>query len=298
MADLLTMLRSGRVLLMDGAMGTELQRAGIQEGECYELWNLTHPDQVRAIHRSYVFAGAECLVTNTFQANPAALAKHGLEDRLEEINDAAVGIARSVCGVRHVVVASIGPVDCRDEQELEALGRVAHSLRGADALLLETWHGPFATAVQQVLAVAVNPESLPVLLSVAYSSGAKAGDVPGRFLRPHPGTIAEWAAESGIAGLGVNCGKEVDMDDLVEIVGHYRKHTDLPLFARPNAGTPQWGGDSWEYGRSPAQMARKLPALLEAGVSMIGGCCGTTPEHIAAFRPIVAEWNACHGKAG
>src|SRR5215470_5468990 len=96
MASLLETLRSGRVLLMDGAMGTELQRAGIGEGECYEAWNLTHPEKVRAIHRAYVDAGADVLLTNTFQANPAALAKHGLEDRLEVIFREAIQLARSV----------------------------------------------------------------------------------------------------------------------------------------------------------------------------------------------------------
>ena len=110
MADFLQTLRSGPVLLMDGAMGTELQRAGLGEGECGEGWNLTQPERVRAVHRSYILSGALCLLTNTFQSNPLALARHGLADRLEEINHAAVGIARSVCGAGHFVLASIGPV--------------------------------------------------------------------------------------------------------------------------------------------------------------------------------------------
>src|SRR6516162_11232433 len=109
MSRFLEALRSGRVLLMDGAMGTELQRAGIQEGECYELWNLTHPDKVRAIHRAYVDAGADVLLTNTFQANPIALGKHGLGDRIELIISQAITLARSVATPGRFVLVSFGP---------------------------------------------------------------------------------------------------------------------------------------------------------------------------------------------
>src|SRR5438093_11392797 len=109
MADFLTALRSGRVLLMDGAMGTELQRAGIGEGECYEQWNLTHPEKVRAIHQAYVEAGADVLLTNTFQANPTALAKYGLEHQLENVLEQAIKLARSVAGPDRLVLADFGP---------------------------------------------------------------------------------------------------------------------------------------------------------------------------------------------
>src|SRR5262245_57518579 len=102
-------LRRGRVVLMDGAMGTELLRDGLQPGECPELWNLTHPERVLTIHRAYVAAGAECLLTNTFQANPLALRRHGLADRLEEIVRAGVELARSAAGPERFVLADIGP---------------------------------------------------------------------------------------------------------------------------------------------------------------------------------------------
>src|SRR5262249_20221403 len=110
MTRFLEALRSGRLLLMDGAMGTELQRAGIQPGDCYELWNLTHPERVQAIHQAYVDAGAQCIVTNTFQANSKSLARFGLVDQLETINRAAVRLARSVTA-NPFVLASIGPMD-------------------------------------------------------------------------------------------------------------------------------------------------------------------------------------------
>src|SRR5436190_23316811 len=123
-------LHSGRVLLMDGAMGTELHRAGIADGECHETWNLTHPDAVRAIHQAYVNAGATVLLTNTFQANPATLAKHGLEVPLEKIQEAAIELARAAAGPERFVVASIGPMD-NDPQALE---QAIPDLQHVDAL--------------------------------------------------------------------------------------------------------------------------------------------------------------------
>jgi 5-methyltetrahydrofolate--homocysteine methyltransferase len=103
-----------------------------------------------------------------------------------------------------------------------------------------------------------------------------------------PETYARHAESHGVAALGVNCGRDIGMGDIIEIIRRYRHETDLPLFARPNAGTPTKQGDSWVYPHTPVAMAARLPELLEAGASMIGGCCGTTPEHIAAFRAVIA----------
>jgi 5-methyltetrahydrofolate--homocysteine methyltransferase len=272
MSDFVAALHSGRVLLMDGAMGTELQRAGIRPNECYELWNLTHPERVRAIHRAYVEAGAECLVTNTFQANPAALAKHGLQKRLEEINRAGVELARSAAGTGRFVLASVGPMDLRADE----FRRVVASLSAADAVLLETWAGEAALAAAR-LAIEARGASVrpPVLLSVASDAG------------PGPADLAVRAAALGVAALGVNCGADMGVADVAGILGQFRAKTDLPLFARPNAGTPWRDGDRWVYPHSPAQMAAALPELLDAGACMVGGCCGTTPEHIAAFRSVL-----------
>jgi 5-methyltetrahydrofolate--homocysteine methyltransferase len=293
MSRFLEALHSGRVLLMDGAMGTELQRAGIGEGECYELWNRTQPERVRAIHRSYVYAGARCLVTNTFQANPAALAKHGLQEELEEINQAAIGIARSVCGVNHYVLASVGPM----EPGLDALDRVVQSLRMADAILFETWSDELGLILAgRVWQEARKRDPVPVLLSVAFQRGL----LPRTFRSRgglEPETVAFLAQEFAVDALGVNCGRDIGMDEVVAIVRQYRRATDLPLFVRPNAGTPTRIGERWLYPQTPEKMAARLPELLEAGIGMIGGCCGTTPEHIAAFRPLVDAWNARHHPA-
>ena len=136
-------LRSGRVLLMDGAMGTELQRAGLKPGECGELWNLTHPEKVRAIHQAYVDAGAEVLLTNTFQANPAALARHDLDGQLGMICQVAVDLAREAAGPDRWVLADVGP--CPSEEEFTddcqpSSTRIAAA--GPDGFLVETCSDP------------------------------------------------------------------------------------------------------------------------------------------------------------
>jgi methionine synthase I (cobalamin-dependent) len=292
MSRLLEALRSGRVLLMDGAMGTELQRAGIGEGECYEAWNLTHPDKVRAIHQAYVDAGAEVLLTNTFQANLTALAKHGLKDKLEIIYQQAIRLARSATGPNGVVLADIGPFDVKPS--LNEPSRILACARDADGYLLETSSNlSNLVAMLKCLVRDSRDEIRPRLFSWTFLRSAE-----GRIhtiTRRSPKLCARKIY--GSTALGINCGRDIGMDEIIEIIRHYRQVTDLPLFARPNAGTPERVGDRWVYPLTPEKMAERLPKLLEAGISMVGGCCGTTPEHIAAMRPIVDAWNKKRGFA-
>lgn len=286
MSAFLKALHCGRVLLMDGATGTELLRAGLRPGECGELWNLTAPEQVRELHRRYSQAGAECLLTNTFQANPLSLARHGLTDRLEEINAAALHLARSAAPPGTFVLADIGPIlnlpSMVEFAERKLLRQVLLSLEGVDGFLIETCSSPRALAAIEYGLHCAEVE-VPLLLSLAYCREAS-----GRlttFSGHPPETLARHAARHGVAALGVNCGRDIGMPEVIEIVRRYRQETDLPLFARPNAGVAP--GLS-----APEAMAAQLPKLLAAGVSMVGGCCGTTPEHIAAFRPLLDAWNA------
>jgi 5-methyltetrahydrofolate--homocysteine methyltransferase len=288
---LLDELRSGPVVLMDGAMGTELQRAGLQSGECAELWNLTRPELVRAVHERYVNAGARCLLTNTFQASPRALARHGLRHRMEEINQAAIEIARAAGGPDRFVLGDIGPLgDGASEDDIRDL---VGSLRGADALFLETCSDrqdldPLIEALRQQRGT----DRLPILFSLTYRRG------PDGMIATNAGMAPDDAARdislAGIAALGVNCGRDISIQDVVEIIRRYRSATDIPLFARPNAGTPERVGGSWRYPHTPQAMASRVPELLDAGVAMIGGCCGTNPDHIEAFRLKIEEWNRSH----
>jgi methionine synthase I (cobalamin-dependent) len=282
MSRFLDALRSGRVLLMDGAMGTELQRAGMGDAECYELWNLTHPEQVRTVHQAYVHAGAEVLLTHTLQSNPEALNRHSLREQLDRINQAAVGLARDAAGPGRFVLADVGPAESLDRTTAQEM---MLSFRGADAVLLET-----CSDVRLLPpCLDARPDGWPVLVAFTF---LRTPD--GKLRTRHgdsPEACARMAAAFPIAALGVNCGRDIGMEECIAIVRQYRQATDLPLFARPNAGTPTGSGGKWVYPLTREQMASRLPELLEAGVTMVGGCCGTTPEHIAALRPIVAAWN-------
>jgi 5-methyltetrahydrofolate--homocysteine methyltransferase len=289
--EFLEALHCGRVLLMDGAMGTELQRAGIQPGECFEHWNLTHPGRVVAIHRAYAQAGAKVLLANTFQANPTALAKHGIGQSLSSICEAGIELARTAAMPNSFVLGDWTPFDV---SPLEIPTHLLAPWTKADALLIETCSDLLASlnlsaGVRKALS---EPGQfwLPVLMSFTFHRN-DAGELC-TFHRFTPEAVARGAGNSGIAALGVNCGRDITMDDCTEIISRYRAVTDLPLFARPNAGTPTLVHGQWVYPHTPEQMAAKLPMLLETGVAMVGGCCGTTPAHIAAFRPIIDAYNA------
>lgn len=287
-------LEAGPVLLMDGAMGSELLRqtptrdgAGLP-AFCGALWNLTNPQTVLALHRAYRRAGAQVLLTNTFQSNPLALARFELEDQMEEVNQAALQLARQAAGRDGYVLADIGPIltlpSLEEFTDRRVLARVLASLADADGFLFETCSSPRAlVAVEYALHKVPEIETVPLLLSLAYRR-----EPSGRlttFSGHTPETFARHAARHGVTALGVNCGRDIGITEIIEIVRRYRQETDLPLFARPNAGVAP-------ALQSPEEMAEQVPQLLEAGVRMIGGCCGTTPEHIAAFRPILARWNA------
>lgn len=268
---------------MDGAMGSELFRAGTRPGECLEALNLTHPERVRAVHQAYKEAGARVFLTNTFQANPTNLARHGLANRLPAILAAGVSLARKVAGVDGFVLLDVGPTT-----ELNFLEGCTTGLNDCDGVLLETWSDAGALTAARHCRSLLKNETLPILLSMTYRR-----DDNGRTtLSGHePEFFAERAREHGVAALGVNCGREIDIADIIEIVRRYRTKTDLPLFARPNAGTPHQVGDHLEYPLTPQRLAEVMPDLLNSGLAMIGGCCGTTPEHVAAIAKLIDAWN-------
>lgn len=292
MTPFLRALHSGRVLLMDGAMGTELQKAGIGEGECYELWNLTHPERVKAVHRAYAEAGAEVFLTNTFQANTGTSRHFRALELLGPIRLAGLDLARAAAGEARPVLLDLGPSATlwRNPDAWTAVGLASRA--GADGILVETVSdaADVATVLKYRRRGGVRKTSLPILFSVTFSRPA--GGSPRTRRGRSPEACAEEATRLGVDALGVNCGRDIGMDEVIDIIRRYRRVTDLPLFARPNAGTPTRAGEKWVYPRAPADMAARLPELLEAGVRMVGGCCGTTPAHTAAFKPVIDEWNA------
>jgi methionine synthase I (cobalamin-dependent) len=284
-------LNSGRVLLMDGGMGTELQKRGLSAGENATAWNLLHPERVSAVHEAYLAAGAEVCLTNTFLANDRGLSHTLREARLQDLWRAAYDLI----GDRAFRIAALGP-DANDPiREFSASNGVFvmtqcdeaqphRCVHFPHAILLETYSTPRVR-----YALARLRGDVPLLLSLSYrrDNRGKLTTISGHA----PEWFAARARKYGVSALGVNCGRDIGLDDIVEIVRRCRRATDLPLFARPNAGTPRRVGKRWVYPLTPGAMAARLPELLEAGVSMIGGCCGTTPEHIAALRPVVERWN-------
>ncbi len=280
-------LTNGPCLLMDGAMGTQLIQAGLPEEECGEGWNLTRPGAVLAIHRAYRQAGANVLLTNTFQANLEALARRALDERLDEILLRAESLARQAGGRDHYTLADVGPIPGPDGQEFSYrpdLAAVLTAFQRVDGYLLETCSSPNSLSAVEFARHRVLGVDSPVLLSLTYlRRGAKLVTYSGHA----PATYARHAARHGVTALGVNCGLEIGRSELLEILNQYRAETDLPLFVRPNAGTPSRAGGALVYPHGPEEMASWLPDFLAAGVRMVGGCCGTTPEHIAAFRRVL-----------
>jgi len=293
MTPLLDALHSGRVLLMDGAMGTALQRSGLKAGDNAAAWNRTHPERVEAVHRAYVAAGADVLLTNTFLINllhePAEIAWQTAFVRMRN--------APVYC------LAAVGPVAGEvTEREFGDWDRffipdrclVDHTVcrHWPHGILLETCSSPRVRFAMHRL----REGQVPLLLSLSYRREA------GGQIRTASGHSPEWFARRarayGAQALGVNCGVNIGMGESIEILRRYREETDVPLFARPNAGTPVRRAGTWVYPQSPEGMAERLPELIEAGASMVGGCCGTSPEHVAAFRKVVDSWNSRLDESG
>jgi methionine synthase I (cobalamin-dependent) len=268
-------LFSGKILLMDGAMGTELIRRGLDSNkELPPQWNLSRPEVVQEVHEAYVAAGAVCLVTNTFTAH--------LRDEQQTIVDAALRLARRAAGKDCFVFGAIGPGSAADGL------RLAQLLTTCDALLFETQFVP--ATITEVLNGWRNDASVPVLVSFAFARGEKDYFCPGAGNARHSvEELAGWAErnKARLTALGVNCGLDLGIEDVVTMVRRYRQITDLAILARPNAGSPPRESQEWVSRLSPEKMAAGVRDLVAAGATLIGGCCGTTPAHIDAMRDVL-----------
>jgi 5-methyltetrahydrofolate--homocysteine methyltransferase len=292
---LLSALES-RVLLGDGAMGTQLQRAGLPPGGCGEAWNLDHPDRVLAIQRGYVEAGSDCLITNTFGASRIMLARHEEAERTAAINAAGVAIARQALGKDGFVLGDIGPfgglMEPYGEIAREAVERAfreqARALveAGADAVIIET-----QTAFEELeiaILAALEAGAPAVIGSIAFDKMADEEDVR-TMMGISPEQAAEFMADRGCHVAGLNCGTGVDMAMSQAIVRRFRATASLPVMAQPNAGQPVLEDMQVLYKETPEQMVAGLPALLAAGARIVGGCCGSTPAHIRRFREVLGD---------
>jgi len=294
MPDLRQLLADGHVHVSDGAMGTMLYSKGVFLNVCYDELNLRQPDIIREIHREYVRAGAEVIETNTFGANPVKLAHHGLADDTETINEAAARLAREAAGDRACVVGAIGPLGIRIEpfgetsaaEAQAAFARQAAGLLagGVDGFLLETFSDveELRAAVHGVRDVS----DLPIIaqMTVGEDGRTQYGTAPSAF--------GPAIAAMGVDVIGVNC--SVGPHGVLEAIEHLARVVDLPLSAMPNAGLPRDVGGRKMYMASPEYMATYAKRMVEAGARIVGGCCGTTPEHIKAMVGFVQSASPRH----
>jgi len=288
---LLEVLRN-RALLGDGAMGTQLMLAGLEQGNCGEAWNLTYPERVLAIQRRYAEAGSDCILTNTFGGSRIMLNRHGHATDVAAINRAGVEIVREAFGSRPgYVIGDIGPFgglmepygDFTEAEVRAAFVEQAAALvkAGADAIIIET-----QTSLEELLIgiqAAQEAGAACIIGSMAYDVTLD-GSTFRTMMGVDPERAASFMEEHGAHIVALNCGTGMDMARARDAVLRYRDVTSLPLMAQPNAGQPKLINMKVVYDETPEQMVVGVGPLLEAGARIIGACCGSTPEHIRAFR--------------
>jgi 5-methyltetrahydrofolate--homocysteine methyltransferase len=295
-------VRRGEILLFDGGYGTMLFAAGLGEGHCPELWNDTHAGVVRGIHEGYFAAGSDIVETNTFGATPLKLKEynerygHDVSARTAELNEKGARLAREVCPPGRWVAGSIGPTSAvpaefgvgdnvaTDEEYCASFREQAQALSGAgvDLFAVETMMFPqeAAAAIRACKAVA----DLPVMAAMFFQY-EELHDRDRTMWGESPAEVAQGLLAAGADVVGMNCGRGPDR--AIAIIREMRAVTDAPLIAYPNAGLPIIRGDAVEYELGPEAMARDYPALLDAGASIVGACCGSGPEHIRRIAEVV-----------
>lgn len=279
-------LLSQGIVLTDGAWGTQLQARGLRPGELPDLWNLSQPDKVREVAAAYVAAGSQVILTNTFGGNRFRLAEGGCADRLKAINESGARLSREAAGERALVFASIGPSgkmlmagDVTEEELLAAFTEQAVALAagGAQGLVVETMADP----VEAVLAIrAAKTTGLPVVGSMVFDSGK---DKDRTMMGATPEQAAAALAEAGADVIGSNCGQGIA--GFVKICARLKAASGgRPVWIKANAGLPKVVAGQISYETSAGEFASYIPALIEAGATFVGGCCGTSPEFIRAVR--------------
>jgi len=293
MKDFLDRVQSGEVLVADGAMGSLLMdMAGdLVKGSCPEAVNLARPEILEKVAELYFDAGADIIQTNTFGGSPLKLSDYKMEEKTEEINRTAVQAVRKVIKKEAYLSASVGPSGkllkplgpVSEDEIFESFRRQVKVLIDyeVDVICVETMID-IKEAVLAVKAVRDISKTMPVMSTMTYNPS------PRGFFTVMGSTVAKAAAEGEAAGaniVGSNCGNGIE--NMVLIAREYREQTKLPLIIQANAGLPELKDDKPFYPETPEFMAGKVKDLIDAGVVIVGGCCGTTPDHIRAFRRTV-----------
>jgi len=281
------------LLLLDGAMGTELIVRGIEVGTCNDYLNIDSPDIISDIHNAYLLAGSDVIITNTFGANKYALARHGLAEQAARINKAGAQIARRAAGQQKYVLGDIGPSgdfleplgtlkpnEFRDTYTAQAEALLAG---GADGLIVETMTAidEAVIAIEAAKSVAGN---LPVVISMSFD---RAGDNFKTMMGVGVEAAVSKLVPLNVDAAGFNCGT-LSLDDYVKLAEKFVSEVkalsdDVTVSAEPNAGKPELVEDKAVYKVSPDDFAAAAEKIRSAGVSIIGGCCGTSPAHIEAM---------------
>ncbi|HUI92070.1 MAG TPA: homocysteine S-methyltransferase family protein [Chitinivibrionales bacterium] len=285
MKTIVETVKSGSILVSDGAWGTFLHKKGLEPGQCPELWCITRKNDVLDIAKSYAGAGADMIESNSFGANRFKLIHYGLEARAREMNRAAAAISREAAGPNRHVIASVGPTgkilmmgDVTEEEIYGAFKEQAVALEegGADACCIETM-----TALDEAcIAVKAARENTRLEVICTFTFDKTVDNTFRTMMGVSPAEMAAALVKAGAHVIGTNCGN--GMERMVEIVREIRAADKAtPVLVHANAGLPQAKDGQIVYPETPEMMAGLVPAIVSAGANIVGGCCGTTPEHIA-----------------
>ena len=293
MTDLISEIRAGRVRVADGAMGTMLQSAGLDDGGAPELWNVERPEVITGIFEEYVEAGSRLITTNTFGGSRPRLAMHGLEDRVVELNEAAARLARSVAD-RHpgvYVLGDVGPSGDLMEPmgTLTAEGAVALfseqisglAAGGADAILIETM-SDLAEVEAAVTAAKTTAPGLPIIVTLSFDTNLRTM----MGVRPADAVVAITAMGADV--VGANCGRGVDEMRVIAADMAENRPDGALLIMQSNAGLPVLVDGEFTYTGSPDEMAAFAVEMRDLGIDVVGACCGSSPAHIAAISTAIA----------
>ncbi len=281
-------IAGGRLLVSDGAWGTFLHAKGLKSGECPEQWNLTHPDDVYEVAKSYIDAGSDMVQTNSFGGSRFKLEHYGLGDKTSQINEAAANISRKAAGDDNWVIASIGPTgkmlvtgEVTEEVLYETFREQALALEkgGADAICIETMYD-LGEATQAIKAVKENTNC--EVISTFTFQLTKKGEYR-TMMGTTPQDFAKTVIDQGADIIGTNCGN--GMERMIPIVKDIRGvDAQIPILVHANAGLPVNEDGKDIFPETPEDTASFVKPLVNAGVNIIGGCCGTTPNHITAIK--------------